>query len=288
MSHKRQERRSIIRVKGEQRSARKDRIVVEEPMEIRIRQANQEADIRLNVTMRTPGHDFELTAGFLYAEGIVEDAASIGQLSHCLEALDRQALQGNTVRVRLAQGVKLSITHLQRHFASTSSCGVCGKDSIEALAHMPLPTLPPDVPQIDAATLLQLPGRLHDAQPLFAQTGGIHAAGLFNQEGELLSIREDIGRHNALDKLIGQQLLAQELPLVEHVVLLSSRIGFEMVQKAIRAGVPVLAAIGAPSSLAIELAESYGVTLIGFLREERFNIYTHPQRILLRKASRGD
>ncbi len=265
----------------------RDVVAVEEPLEIRIAFESPELNgkfvtTNLAVTMRTPGHDYELAAGFLFSEGILTERAQLHEISYCV-GIDKANQQFNVLSVRLRPGVAFDAAKLQRNFYTTSSCGVCGKSSIEAVrtqcqrAAAPQST---DTPRISKDTLLALPQTLRAAQSLFEQSGGNHAAGLFTSAGKLISVREDVGRHNAVDKVIGEQFLADRLPLREAVLLVSGRASFELVQKAVMAGIPVLAAVGAPSSLAVELAEESGLSLIGFLRGERFNIYNGAARII--------
>jgi FdhD protein len=222
--------------------------------------------------MRTPGHDAELAAGFLLSEGIITGPADILSLAHHADPR-RPKERGNVLRATLAPGLALELDRLERHFYTTSSCGVCGKTSIDAVKAASCPT------PLPAILIHQLPQRQRAAQAVFEQTGGLHATALFSAAGELLLLREDVGRHNAFDKVVGAALLAGQLPLSQHIVLLSGRASFELVQKAALAGVAILAAVGAPSSLAVEAAEEFGLTLLGFVRNERFNIYTHAQRI---------
>ena len=260
-----------------------DLLATEEPLEIRLGHgpAHERTQRSLAVTMRTPGHDLELALGFLFAEGIVQHPSQIQSIRHCTD-LGRQAVAGNIVRVELRADVTLTLTTLDRNFYMTSSCGVCGKASIEAIQVAGCPVLPrSDTPPLAPDVIHGLPGTLRQAQRVFAHTGGLHAAGLFNRAGELLLLREDVGRHNALDKLVGAALshpdLAQQLP--NHLLLVSGRLSFELVQKTIMAGVPVLVAVGAPSSLAVQTATEFGLTLIGFARNGQFNIYSGPERI---------
>ena len=259
---------------------RLDTLTTEEPLEIRLHPDGAAEPFPLSVTMRTPGHDFELAAGFLFTEGIVPGREAIGQMEYCVGPLATQ--QYNTISVRLRPGASLDPQRLTRHFYTTSSCGVCGKASLDALhiqARWPAPD-PTAGPRLDPATVAALPDRLREAQGIFDRTGGLHASGLFDARGELRSVREDVGRHNALDKLVGEQLLAGRLPLTDGVLVVSGRASFELVQKAAMAGFPVFVAVGAPSSLAAAAAADSGITLIGFARGTTFNVYTHPQRVL--------
>jgi FdhD protein len=270
---------------------RMDALATEEPLEIRLVRS---ADVRggrvppgvarpLTVTMRTPGADFDLAAGLLFAEGIVSRREDVAGISYCTDGEQRY----NVVNVILADGVAFDVDAPVRPFLSSSSCGVCGKASIEAAMAPGCPRVQSDV-TVAAETLLALPARLREAQSVFERTGGLHAAALFTAEGELLRVREDVGRHNALDKLVGASLLAGEVPLDRHVVLVSGRASFELVQKAARAGVAVLAAVSAPSSLAARMAADVGMTLVGFLREARFNVYAGAARVVTAQtAQRG-
>jgi FdhD protein len=261
--------------------AQTDTLASEEPLEIRLRVRSTvgEQTIPISITMRTPGHDFELAAGFLFAEGIAPGRDAIGRMEYCVGPLAEQ--QYNTISVRL-RGAPPDASRLTRHFYTTSSCGVCGKASLDALrTQVPWPAPSPESgPHVSPATLVALPDRLREAQRVFDRTGGLHACGLFDPQGGLVSVREDVGRHNALDKLIGEQLLAGNLPLTQGVLVVSGRASFELVQKAAMAGVPVMVAVGAPSSLATDAAVEFGTTLVGFARGATFNVYTYPERVL--------
>lgn len=239
-----------------------DLVAVEEPLQIRI------GDRDIAVTMRTPGHDEELAAGFLFTEGILQP----GQIA-------KIACNQNVAAVTLLPGVEIDESLLQRNFYVTSSCGVCGKASIESIEAAGCMIMPRDLPRVSEAVIRGLPETLRLSQQVFERTGGLHACGLFTAGGELIVIREDVGRHNAVDKMIGRAYLDGKLPLSHHVLLVSGRTSFELVQKAVMAGIPVLAAVGAPSSLAVKTALRFGMTLIGFLRRERFNVYTAPGRV---------
>lgn len=271
----------VQRVLGEERREADDILAAEEPLEIRLGfgPADQRQQRTLAVTMRTPGHDLELAAGFLLTEGMIRHRAELLGLLHCPD-VQKPEERENVVRAELAASVPLDMPRLERHFYTSSSCGVCGKTSIEAVHAAACPVLPAGAPRVAAPVIHQLPERQRQAQANFEQTGGLHAAALFSPEGELLLLREDVGRHNALDKLIGAALLADELPLNRHVLLVSGRASFELVQKAAVAGIAVLAAVGAPSSLAVQAAQDFGLTLLGFVRQQRYNIYTHPERII--------
>ncbi|TPG65612.1 formate dehydrogenase accessory sulfurtransferase FdhD [Hymenobacter nivis] len=258
-----------------------DQLAAEEPLEIRLGYAVEgggRAHRTLSVTMRTPGQDEELAAGFLLTEGIVQGKADLLGVRPCPD-VQKPEEAGNVVRAELAAHVAVDFQGLERHFYTSSSCGVCGKTSIDAIQTASCPVLPAQGPHLAYATVHELPARLRAAQAGFEQTGGQHAAALFSPAGELLLLREDVGRHNALDKLIGAALLQDWLPLHQHVLLVSGRASFELVQKAAAAGLGILAAVGAPSSLAVQAAERFGMTVLGFVRNERFNIYSHPWRV---------
>lgn len=248
-----------------------DRLAVEAPLEIRLRAPGGEAE-PLSITMRTPGHDAELALGFLFSEGLVRARSEVAGVR--VEAED-------AVTIDLSPGVSPPAV-AQRRFTTTSACGVCGKATTAALAIAPPYALPAAVPSLPAAMLAQLPDRLRAAQPAFAATGGLHAAGLFDAAGALLLAREDVGRHNAVDKVVGARFEDDTLPSSGCVLCVSGRASFELVAKAIMAGIPALVAVGAPSTLAVELAATHGLTLLGFTREQRFNVYTGSSRLLER------
>ena len=265
----------IVRVEG--RSAhepREDLLAVEEPLEIQLGYERRGWRVHksVSITMRTPGADAELAAGFLFTEGILTNGAQIEAI-HSSEG-------ENVTRVELKAGVEVDLRRLERHFYTASSCGVCGKASIAALSLNARQPRPGTGPVFDPAAIHDFPATLRATQAVFDQTGGLHAAALFTPAGHLLGLREDVGRHNAVDKLIGSQLLAGEaLPLGDYGLFVSGRASFELVQKALAAGLPLLAAVGAPSSLAVEMAQTHGMTLLGFVRGDRFNIYAGEQRI---------
>ena len=256
-----------------------DVLAVEEPLEIRLQFTANEKLVRqtVSITMRTPGDDANLAAGFLFTEGIIRDRADIEEVVPCGPITAEGGR--NVVRVQLRDGSNVDLGKLDRHFYTTSSCGVCGKTSIEALEATSPFTLPPGAPVVDAAVIHALPARLREAQNVFEQTGGLHASALFDERGQLRVLREDVGRHNALDKVIGAELLAGRLPAAGCILLVSGRASFELVQKAVMAGIPILAAVGAPSSLAVQLAGKSGMTLLGFVRDGRFNVYCGGERI---------
>lgn len=278
------ERRSVrvdgvIRVTEDGWREDHDRLAAEEPLEIRLAywEAGERVEKPIAVTMRTPGDDFELAVGFLFGEGIIRRRSDFVEVYYCLDTSEQQNY--NIVSVSLMPDVPFDMSRLDRHFYTTSSCGVCGKAALEALEISGCDVIPPGF-TVSAEVVMSLPETLRAAQAVFQQTGGLHAAGLFDRDGNLLSLREDVGRHNALDKVIGEQVTAGNTRLSDRLVLLSGRASFELLQKSLVAGVPVVAAVGAPSSLAVELAHSFGITLIGFTRPDGFNIYTHPDRVL--------
>jgi FdhD protein len=269
---------NIIRQSQSSFVEKPDLVAIEEPLEIRVGfgQLDNREQRSLAVTMRTPGHDFELAIGFLFTEGIVHSYQEIESIKHC-EDLGRQEDRENVVRIELKPEVEFDFKKLQRNFYTTSSCGVCGKSSIEAVTQ----ECPAILVQwkVSPELINRLPETLRQAQHVFEHTGGLHASGLFDQEGNLVLIREDVGRHNALDKVIGAMLIRKEIPLSNTILLVSGRASFELVQKAAMAGIPVLAAVGAPSSLAVSLATGCNMTLIGFVRDERYNIYCGEKRL---------
>ena len=265
----------VQKIEGDSSAPFQDLLAVEEPLEIRL------DDKSISITMRTPGHDFELAAGFLFSEGILHDAAQIREIRWSQIANGNPRQVGNSVTVELNPGVEVDLDRLERHFYTTSSCGVCGKASIEAvqMQMQGCPVLPRSSPIVESRVVHGLPGALRRAQPVFERTGGLHAAALFSPDGTLQLLREDVGRHNAVDKLIGAEMLAGHIPLGDHLIFVSSRASFELVQKALMAGIPILAAVGAPSSLAVETAQRFNLTLLGFVRDSRFNIYSEASRI---------
>jgi FdhD protein len=278
---------------GDHSRPRADDLATEEPLEIRLGTAappgggnalrvlnpgDPHSRRPVAITMRTPGADFELAAGFLYTEGILrrrEDLEAIGYCTHPGLPDDRRY---NIVNVDLSSGARPDLKTLDRHFYTTSACGVCGKASLEALRIHGAPAIEPG-PEVDAPVLLSLPHKLRSGQGVFSATGGLHAAALFDAEGQLLDVREDVGRHNAVDKLVGAAFLDGRLPLAGHIVMVSGRSSFEILQKCLMAGVPILCAVSAPSSLAVALAREFGITLVGFLRGDRFNVYSGVARI---------
>lgn len=267
--------RQIVAVRGSALAVRSDRIVGEAPLEIRAAGPGQDP-LAVAVTMRTPGHEAELAVGFLRSEGLIDGPEVLGTDEGDPAALSQP---DDTILVRLSRPFDASAV-AERHFVATASCGICGKASIDEIAVRCAPL--PDGPVVPRTVILALPDMLRAAQRAFDETGGLHAAGLFTPTGELVVLREDVGRHNALDKVIGAQLLTGALPLHDRILMVSGRVSFEIVQKAAVAGVPIVCAVSAPSDLAIETAERLGVTLVGFLRGDGFNVYAHDRRIDLR------
>jgi FdhD protein len=252
-----------------------DQLATEEPLEIRLDVGTEVR--RLAVTMRTPGADFELAVGFLHGEGVIAGPEDVRTVAYCLDPSVEPEQRYNVVTVKLA-GAPPDLTALERHFTTTSACGVCGKASLDALRIRGCASLRPG-PRLTTKLLASLPGRMVEGQGVFRTTGGLHAAALFDSAGSLLAIREDVGRHNAVDKLIGWAVLQGMLPLHGRIVVVSGRSSFEIVQKCLVAGVPVVCSVSAPSSLAVELARGWGMTLVGFLRGERFNVYSGMARV---------
>jgi FdhD protein len=254
---------------------RRDTLATEEPLEIRLSAGSRNRT--LAVTMRTPGNDFELTAGFLYGEGVVRGRDEIAQMTYCTGPEADGDQRYNIVSVTLRSGVLPDLPGLERHFATSSACGVCGKASLDALKLGGHPVLTGG-PTVDLEIVYGLPERLRAAQSGFAATGGVHAAALFTPSGDLVALREDVGRHNAVDKVVGWALL-EGVPLADRILMVSGRAGYEILQKALVARIPVVAAVSAPSSLAVSLAEEFGITLVGFLRDRRCNVYAADHRI---------
>jgi FdhD protein len=264
---------------GDEDVEREDVLAVEEPLEIRIRTEGGGPAISFVTTMRTPGNDEELVAGLLFAEGVLEGPRDLGALDRPTDRRIDAELKANVLIATLAPEAFARAGKLARGTVMGSACGVCGKTSIENVIPADRPPLSSSA-TVSPELLFRLPERLRERQSLFARTGGLHAAGLFSLDGELLEVREDIGRHNATDKLVGTFLRRGELPLSDRVLMVSGRTGFEIVQKAFAAGIPIVASVSAPSSLAVALAETGGVTLVGFLRDRRFNVYANPRRVV--------
>jgi FdhD protein len=273
---------------------RSDEVVTEEPLEIRLRaaalapangalpvfhrRAQAGADRTVAITMRTPGADLELACGFLHGEGIARSPGDIVDIRFCDDPELDEAKRHNIVVVRLKDGVMPDLHGLERHFYTTSACGVCGKASLDSLRIQGPPPIGAG-PCLEPQVLYSLPEKLRAHQGLFASTGGLHAAALFDTQGRLVEVREDVGRHNALDKLVGWAYREGRLPLADHVIMVSGRTSFEILQKSLMAGAPIVCAVSAPSSLAVDLAKEFGITLVGFLRGNRFNVYANRQRI---------
>jgi len=279
--HRRTSKRRIDKLSDGVVSSRGDALATEEPLEIRVDGRS------LVITMRTPGDDFELAAGFLVSEGVVTRQKQVRGIRYCAGATADQANTYNIVDVQLDPDVELPEFTLERNFYATSSCGLCGKASLDAVRTTATWTVHDDDISLDPDQLATYPDRLRSAQRVFDRTGGLHAAGLFTPEGELVYLREDVGRHNAVDKLVGRALLDDRLPLRHTVLLVSGRASFELVQKAAMAGIPAMAAVSAPSSLAVDLAEEAGMTLVGFLRGRSMNVYTGSHRVGTRQAAVG-
>jgi FdhD protein len=271
----------VTKVYADTISEMDDSLAIEEPLEIRLEYGavDQRLVQNVSVTMRTPGNDAELAVGFLFTEGIIKQADNIIKVDHCFIACAEN--KENIIQIGLNENILPELKNTERNFYTTSSCGVCGKGSIDAIRTVSSFSQQTDENIISSELLHQLPQALSNSQEVFITTGGLHACALFNLEGELILVREDVGRHNALDKLIGAALNNRWLPLNQSVLLLSGRASFELVQKAVMAGITIIAAVGAPSSLAVQLAEEFNITLVGFLRNQRFNIYTASHRIAL-------
>lgn len=266
---------SILRVNETGNTRTEDVLAVEEPLEIRLLYTAVREPRTIAITMRTPGNDNELAAGFLFTEGILQSHSQIREIRNWRE-------EANSILVQLHDYETPELRQADRNFYMTSSCGICGKASIDAVrTNLTGNNTPQEDLLIPSAVFYTLQDALRTEQEVFASTGGLHASALFDEEGNFILLREDVGRHNALDKLIGNFLINNQLPLHRNILLLSGRASFELIQKAAMAGISVVAAVGAPSSLAVQLAQDSGITLVGFLRDRRFNIYTHPQRIVL-------
>ncbi len=256
-----------------------DRLAGEEPLEIRLtwNDGRDSVTKSIAVTMRTPGSDFELAVGFLYGEGILGGREDVADVSYCTDEAEEQAF--NVVRVTLRPGLVFDSSRLERNFYTTSSCGVCGKAALESLEVQGCDSIPSGF-EVSAQLVCELPARVREAQVVFEQTGGLHAAGLFDGNGNLVAVYEDVGRHNAVDKLIGDRFLHEAMPLSDYVLMLSGRASFELLQKALVSRIPVVAAVGAPSSLAAELAESFNITLCGFVKPDSLNVYSGAKRLV--------
>jgi len=267
----------IATFEGAEQHQRNDEVATEEPLELRLVAGNRTQT--LAVTMRTPGHDFELAAGFVLNERILRDPRAIAQISYCIDPAVDAEQRYNIVNVRIDADALPDMTRFERHFAMTSACGVCGRANLDELRDLGVEPLS-DKLRIQIERLYELPERMRAAQRIFASTGGLHAAALFDERGELQAVREDIGRHNALDKLVGWGSMTNRLPFSDTILCVSGRAGYEILQKAAVAGIPIVCAVSAPSSLAVELACEFNITLVGFLRGTRANIYSASERII--------
>ncbi|GEN78051.1 formate dehydrogenase accessory sulfurtransferase FdhD [Chryseobacterium hagamense] len=280
LEHQSVQKIEITRINGRQSFTCTDEVSVEEPLGIRISYGSdgQKQSRTISVTMRTPGNDAELAVGFLFTEGIISGRDQIRKVNHLQAACSVNS--GNVITVELSEGFVPELMSADRNFYTTSSCGVCGKGSIESIKTVStFQNLEKKQQKVALETIYPLAEKLRTFQNNFSATGGIHASGLFDHEGNLLALREDVGRHNALDKLIGNAFLTGQLPLQEHILVLSGRASFELIQKAAMAGISIVAAIGAPSSLAVDLAKEFDMTLLGFLRDNRFNIYSESSHV---------
>lgn len=271
----------VSKVRGDQQLSQADHIAVEEPLEIQLCSASPDgaAAKSISITMRTPGDDAELALGFLFTESIIRDASQLVSVDHVGET-DADTGLRNRIRVQLRPEVEIDASRLERHFYTTSSCGVCGKASIDALHVTGLGSLQADRSEFRRDVIAAMPGKLAAEQHLFSTTGGLHAAALFNQQGDIIVVKEDVGRHNAVDKVVGWAFCNGHVPARGHGLLVSGRASFELLQKCLVAGIPLFAAVGAPSSLAVRLAKDFGMTLVGFLRDGGFNIYSETTRII--------
>ena len=267
---------TIWKIQANQSKQQEDFLAIEEPLEIKIKQGNNPAK-NISITMRTPGNDQDLALGFLFTEGIIKNIKEIKKVAH-LTSFNPE-MQGNQIQIELAEESQVDLTKLDRHFYTSSSCGVCGKTSIDAVHQQSQFALANNDLKCDPKVIYQLPPALRAHQDVFDATGGLHAAALFDLKGNLILLKEDVGRHNAVDKLIGSALFQDTLPLQNHILQLSGRASFELIQKAMMAGIQMVSAIGAPSSLAVELAKESDITLLGFVKEDRFNVYCRKERI---------
>ena len=265
----------VVTIDGAAKTRKSDAVVTEEPLEIRLIGAS--VTQTLAVTMRTPGHDFELAAGFAFSEGIVASLNRIAQITYCVDPAVQAAQRYNIVNIEL-HGALPELSRFERHFTINSSCGVCGRAQLDSLHDLGVAPIDDDV-RVRAETLYALPERMREAQQIFESTGGLHAAALFDELGGTIAVREDVGRHNALDKLIGWGLMNGKLPFARSILIASGRASYEILQKSVMARVPIIASVSAPSSLAVDLAREFNVTLAGFLRNRRVNVYATPERI---------
>jgi len=267
----------VIALDGAQRAAKPDDVAGEEPLEIRL--VSGGATNTLAITMRTPGNDFELAAGFVYGEAIVRRREDLVAMDYCIDPIIDPEQRYNIVNVELSSAAeKVDVSRFERHFVTSSACGVCGRAQINSLRDLGVTPLD-DGLRVASSLIYNLPERMREGQRVFASTGGLHAAALFNERGDLLAVREDVGRHNAVDKIAGWALLGSRLPLESCILMVSGRAGYEIVQKSVMARIPIVCSVSAPSSLAVELAREFNVTLVGFLRGTHANIYSAPQRV---------
>jgi len=267
-------KRRIWAVENDQLCRKQDLLATEEPLELLLRAGAEQRT--LAITMRTPGDDYELAAGFLYNEGVIHAKSELVQMTYCVDGGQQEY---NALRIQLQSSTFPALPQLERHFFTTSACGVCGAMLLDDLSARRLPPIPAG-PVLPLTFFAELPDQLRRSQAVFDSTGGLHAAALFNSQGQLLTLREDVGRHNALDKVIGWGLLNDQLPFHDKVLMVSGRASYELLQKCYVAGAAIFCAVSAPSSLAVEVAERFGITLIGFLRGDRFNVYTGIERIV--------
>ena len=285
MSRLRKTKRRIWTVKSGRMQRKSDLLATEEPLEIQLsasssgQQNGRYQQRTIAITMRTPGNDYELAAGFLYSEGVIQQKDEITQMTYCVGE-KREQQEYNLLNVGLNRSQLPELPHLERHFFTNSACGICGSTLLDDLHNRRLPPLDHDR-AVTSTVLNSLPNTLRAKQILFESTGGLHAAALFDRVGKLITVREDVGRHNAVDKLVGWALLNKQLPLSDKIIMVSGRASYELLQKCVVAGAPIFCAVSAPSSLAVEIAAEFGVTLVGFLRDQRFNIYSKPERIAL-------
>ncbi|HEY7787112.1 MAG TPA: formate dehydrogenase accessory sulfurtransferase FdhD [Casimicrobiaceae bacterium] len=267
----------VVALDGAQSARKRDEVAGEEPLEIRLVAGG--ASNTLAITMRTPGNDFELAAGFVYGEAVVRRREDLVAMDYCIDPQIDREQRFNIVNVELSSAAEtVDISRFERHFVTSSACGVCGRAQIDSLRDLEIEPLDDGV-RVPASLLYDLPQRMREGQRVFASTGGLHAAALFNERGELLAVREDVGRHNAVDKIAGWALLGSRLPLDGCILMVSGRAGYEIVQKSVLARIPIVCSVSAPSSLAVELAREFNVTLVGFLRGTRANVYTAPERV---------
>jgi FdhD protein len=267
----------VLAIDGTQRVVKRDDVAGEEPLEIRL--VSRATTNTLAITMRTPGNDFELATGFVYGEAIVRRREDLVAMDYCIDPAIDPEQHYNIVNVELSSAAqKVDVSRFERHFVTSSACGVCGRAQIDSLRDLGVTPLD-DGLRVASSLIYNLPERMHEGQRVFASTGGLHAAALFDERGDLLAVREDVGRHNAVDKIVGWALLGARLPLERCMLMVSGRAGYEIVQKSVVARIPIVCSVSAPSSLAVELAREFNVTLVGFLRGTNANIYSAPQRV---------